>query len=203
MKKILLFLSAFFLLSACSPVNYSFSNPNNAAGPDFTKGRFLMNTIDVPADVHSVIEQEMLKDFKGKLGDRFAYYPQTSKILLAQKIGSSLSPSEIWKIKTGSGFDYFITLKGSVEKSGLGVVSGGEVSKQSMVRRYPENLSHIEIEIYDLNEERLIYSQKVSARTSREVSKDNRGVSFSQSSSWLVVSAYRKMFSLLEKNSVF
>ncbi|MBD3583925.1 hypothetical protein [Flavobacterium selenitireducens] len=191
----------YILNAGCSPANYSYENPSNATGIDFTKGTFLINKIDVPFDVRDRIEDLVNADFKNKLGNRAIYYPLSSKILLSQNLNARLDPKDLQDIKTGTGYDFFVRLRGGINKSDLSTASFS--SSNNLIKSYPENSSYFEIEIYDLETKKPIYYQKVTAVTSRELSKENKGLSFSKSADQLIVAAYQKLFQKLERNSIF
>lgn len=196
MKKLILFFIFMLFVVSCSLPSHSFQNPKQT-GVNFSDGKWLLNTLDAPEDVSQKLEQKIIKDFSESLATRLTYYPNSKGLLMAQKIEMQLDKRKIRNIKVGTGYDYFINIKAEKIKDDLGAMS---FKQNNLFPAELSNSSYVEMEIYDLNREIVIYSQKVISSTRR--SKDNDKIHFSKSSNELLIHAYEKLFQDLKKNSI-
>ena len=195
MKKIILFTIA-FIFSSCSFTSYRFDDQKPRTGVNFTIGKWLLNTIESPSGVQEKLVEKSTKDFETILGNRFSFRPLSSGLILPPKMDFPLDKTMLKNIKLGSGCDYFINIKAQEIRNDFGSIdltpgrfnNGGQKSNQ------------ISIEIYDLNTETVIYSQRVIASVGKPT--DNRDVNFSKTSNSMLIRAYEKLVKDLKSKSV-
>jgi len=195
MKKLLLLLS-FAIFASCNLPSYVFENKGQTTGLDLTSGKWLLNRIDAPHSVQDQLTNLAEEDLKKILGDKLALTYQTKGLLLPQKIAFNLSQGEMRKIKQRTGFDYFINIRAGEVKNDMGSIdftAGKRISGK-------ENSGEAAIEIYDLNRELVIYSQKVTGTTGGK--DDGQDVHLSKTSASLAVGAFKKLMKDFKNRSV-
>ncbi|RZJ65418.1 MAG: hypothetical protein EOO50_13935 [Flavobacterium sp.] len=193
------FLAAFVVTAiswSCSLPSSSFEKPKQT-GVDFSNGRWLLYNLDVPTDQIQKLENKVVNDFSKILDGRFTYCPNSKGLLIAQKIPMQPDKAVIRTIKKGMDYDYFINIKAQRITNDLGSVSSKQVSPYA---GESSNSGYVEMEIYDLNSESIIYSQKVISSVTRSKSDDK--VHFSKSSYQLLMTAYNKVFNDLKRKSI-
>lgn len=195
MKKIFVLFSLLVLSSSCSLPYYQFNNKYNAVSIDLNSGSWLLNTVDIPYSISNQLEQSFINEFSNILEERFCYYPNTSSVMIPRNISMNPTISQLKEIKQLSGFDFFINVKGGVLREDLGVISGSKLANAK-----ENNSSYVELEIYDLNKEIIIYSQKVTGTTTR--TKDNHDVHFSKTSNDLLKKCSEKLLTDLRSKMI-
>ena len=194
MKNLIILISLCFLYS-CSLPSYSLKNKYEPTTIDYSHGKWLLNSIDVNGLVLKKIEPQLLEEFSSSLGERFTYYPKTLDIMIPRNIGMNPTKKQLKEIKQLTGFDYFINVKGDVLKDELGMISGTKLDKNLR-----SNSSYMELEIYDLNNEIIIYSQKVTGTSSRQ--EDNHDVYFSKSAIEILNKSFDKLLKDIQSKTV-
>lgn len=194
MKKLII-LIALFLFYSCSLPSYRLKNKYEPTTIDYSQGKWLLNSIDVNGLVLKKIEPKLLEEFSSALGERFVYYPNTLDIMIPRNIEMNPSKKQLKEIKQLTGFDYFINVKGDVLKDELGMISGTKLDKTLR-----SNSSYMELEIYDLNNETILYSQKVTGTSTRQ--EDNHDVYFSKSSIEILNKSFDKLLKDLQSKTV-
>ncbi len=185
-----------FSAMSCSFPNYSFDNATQTTGVDFTSGKWLLNEIEASNDVTDKLTQNATNDFKAILGSRLSYLPETSGMLLSQKIDLNPDAKRIKELAEGTGYDYFINIKANKVRNDFSAVDLTPAS----FNNGGQNINNITLEVYDLKNIMTIYSQTVTATVGRP--KDNQDVHLSKPSTNLIYSAYRKLFNDLKSKSV-
>ena len=195
-KKIFLVLVA-ILLQSCSFPSYVFDNRAQTIGVDFTKGKWLLNEIDAPYDLTKKLTELAINDFSKNLDERINYIPDTKGLLLPQKkIELNPNKTTLMNLQKGTLYDYFINIKAGNTKNDF---SSLDLTNHKF-NKGGQNINEVTIEIYDLNNLEIIYSQKVIASVS--LPKDNQDVHFSKPSSNLILGAYRKLINDINKKSI-
>mgnify|MGYP003608057114 CR=1 FL=1 len=148
-----LFLSLIF--SSCSPPTYLFTT-GQRTGVDFTQGKWLLNELDCPKDSKEKLTQKTLEFFRDNLHDRLFYINDVNGLLITRK--NHLNPNRIKlkELKDGTGFDFFINIVTSKNKSDFWSIELYQNEYET-----GKNKSTVILEIYDLNLQEIIYSQKV------------------------------------------
>lgn len=185
----------FIICFSCALPSSTFHHPPQA-GVDFSKGKWLLNSLDVPSNVVLSLEKDVLKDLSKQLKDRFMYYPNSKGFLLPQKIQMNPGPDLLKDIRKVTNFDYFINIKAGILKDDLGSVSSKQINAFSNVA---SNSVYVEMEIYDLNSTLVIYSQKVTSTVTRP--ENENGVVLSKSARDLIRNGYNKLFNDLKSKS--
>ncbi|WP_124019303.1 hypothetical protein [Flavobacterium sp. A45] len=197
MKKILFLSFCMVILSSCNLPSYVFYNPGQTTGVDFTNGKWLLNEIDAPADCTKYLKETSIRDFKILLGERLNYVTDVSGLLLTQK-KIPLNPSKqiIADIKKGTNYDFFINIKATQTRNDFGSIdlTPHRMSREGM------NSNEVTIEIYDLKNSQIIYTQKVIASVGKP--KDNSDVHFSKPSRSLIIGAYNKLIRDIKNKSI-
>ena len=197
MKKILFLALCLVIFTSCNLPSYVFYNPRQTTGVDFTGGKWLLNEIDAPANSTKYLKEASIHDFKILLGERLSYVTDVSGLLLTQK-KIPLNPSKriIVDIKKGTNYDFFINIKAVETRSDVGSIdfTPHKMSQEGV------NSNEVTIEIYDLKNSQIIYSQKVIASVGKQ--KDNSDFHVSKSSRSLIIGAYNKLIRDIEKKSI-
>jgi hypothetical protein len=195
MKKIGI-LTIALIFSSCSFTSYRFDNQKPIIGIDFRTGKWLLNEIECPSSIQEKLVDRSTHDFRTIIGPRFSYRPLLSDLILPSKMFFPLDKSMLKKIKLGSGHDYFINIKAQQIRNDFGSID----LTPARFNNGGENINQVSIEIYDLNTETVIYSQKVIATVDRP--NDNQDVNFSKSSASMLIRAYDKLIKDLKSKSV-
>ena len=197
MKRILFLILCLLTLNSCNLPSYVFSNPAQTTGVDFTEGKWLLNEIDAPTNSTKYLKETSMRDFKNLLGERLNYVTDVSGLLLTQK-KIPLNPSKqiIADIKKGTNYDFFINIKAIETRSDFGSIdlTPHKMSKEGI------NSNEVTIEIYDLKNSQIIYTQKVIASVYNQ--NDNYDVHISKPSRSLIIGAYNKLIKDIENKSI-
>lgn len=196
MKKRFLFLTFLVVISSCNIPNYYFERTQNT-GVDFRSGNWLLNEIEAPKGVIDALTKKSKKDFTSFLGERVQYIHDAKGILIGKKVNLNPSINQMKDLRNGTNYDYFINVKAGVLKEELGSLN----VSNSKFNANEENRSQVIIEIYDLQNLQIIYSNKVigSTKTPENSSSD---VQFSKSSENLIIGGYNKLIKDLSKKSI-
>ena len=197
MKKILFLVLCFATLNSCNLPSYVFYNPGQTIGVDFTNGKWLLNEIDAPANCTIYLKETSIRDFKIFLGERLNYVTDVSGLLLTQK-KIPLNPSKqiIAEIRKGTNYDFFINIKAIEKRNDFGSIdlTPHKMSKEGI------NSNEVTIEIYDLKNSQIIYTQKVIASVRKQ--NDNYDVHISKPSRSLIIGAYNKLIKDIKNKSI-
>lgn len=197
MKKIALLLLTAFMVWSCAFTGYTFENKGQTSGVDFRNGSWLLNHIEAPEGVEEKINKKAFEDFQSILKERIHKIQDKKGLLIKNEIPFNPSKTEMENLKKGTGFDYLINLKAKNTKKDFDMIALGNFKNSTQAR----NIHEIVLEIYDLNNQEIIYVQKVVA--SSELNENNRGdVHFSMPSNLMVMKGYKKLFKKLKKKSI-
>lgn len=181
--------------------------PGPKTGVDFTSGKWLLNELDCPKNSRDKLTSESLDFFKKNLGERISYINDVNGLLITRKIHLDPNKTKLKELKDGTGFDYFINIVSTKNKSDL-----SSVELYQNENDLGKNESAVILEIYDLNLQQIIFSQKVIGSTHKENTKsmwetkksdkliDN--ITFYKTSDKLMSGALKRIFKNLNKTSV-
>lgn len=198
--KRLIFLFVFFVtFSSCSSSGYFQREPSpQNTGVDFSSGRWLLGTIEADYEIKDQLVDMIIKDFSGRLQDRFAYALNEKTLLIARQIPVNPNKFQIEQLKKGTNYDYFINVKCSNEQVSELKSIKGEYADRFTVDKYyysnKVNVAIVQLEIYDLNSGQIIYSQKVRGWS-------GGGLTSSKGEKKLFIGCYKKIMKHLNKTS--
>ena len=191
-----LFLLLPLLLLSCSTPSYVFLNPVEQTGVDFNEGKWLLNSIDGNSSVNDMIYKKAVEDFTGFVGNRLSETGTTNGLLLPAKIPLHPSQKQIADLQIGTKSDYFINIKTEAVKDEMGSVS---LSPRS-VQDNRQNVSAVTLEVYDLKNSVVIYSQ--TSQGSAQRPDDTAGdVHLVKSSQGLLLGAYNRLIKDIKNKS--
>jgi hypothetical protein len=198
-------LLAFFC--ACKSSTYIATNTDYKTGVDFTQGMWLLNYIDSPTEQAEIVKQQTIPFFRDKIKERFFYRAELNSLLIPNQIALHPSKQKLKELKIGTGFDYFVHLSTKKNKEQIGTIGLFEDEYST-----GSNQSEVTLEIYDLNLQEIIYSQRVigtdSAKKEKSVwgtppsSKLIDNVNFHKSANKLLLGCLKKVLNDLEKKSI-
>lgn len=195
-----------FIISSCQSSSYV-TMPGPKTGVDFTSGKWLLNELDCPKNSRDKLTSESLDFLKKNLGERISYINDVNGLLITRKIHLDPNKTKLKELKDGTGFDYFINIVSTKNKSDL-----SSVELYQNENDLGKNESAVILEIYDLNLQQIIFSQKVIGSTHKENTKsmwetkksdkliDN--ITFYKTSDKLMSGALKRIFKNLNKTSV-
>ena len=196
MKKYLILILLLFCFS-CNSEKYFFDNKVQTIGVDFSNGKWLLNEIEVPSNIANKITELAINDFGENLGNRLSYAPNTKGLLLPQKqIRLNPEKSVLSNLYEGTQYDYFINLKAVITRNDLSSI---DYTNHKFKNGYRYKTSEVVIEIYDLKNSNIIYSQKVIASVKQKI--DNNDISFSKNQYLLILGAYKRLMKDINKRS--
>ena len=137
-----------------------------------------------------------IRNFEKKLNSRFNTV-LNEKVLIAQKNNFPLTTEELKQIKIGTSYDYFIQIKSGNLKNELSSID-------STPARFNSNLTNeasIQLIIYDLNTQQIIYNKNVYGVTGNP-EKNSNDVTLSKSSKSLLYGCLKKIFKDLDRKSL-
>uniref|UniRef100_UPI00404A14FC hypothetical protein n=1 Tax=Flavobacterium sp. TaxID=239 RepID=UPI00404A14FC len=197
MKKVVFLTLLSFLLTGCVSTNYVFKNKTQQIGVDFRNGKWLLNEVDAPYNIEKKLNETAIEDFKILTEDKVTAISQAKDILIKRKVLLNPNKNDLKDLKTGTNYDYFINIKAKNLKNEIGIVS---LTNHKYLNN-ETNSNEVVLEIYDLNNLEIIYSQKVIA-SSRIPENSTSDVHFSNTSNGMLTKAYKKIIKDLSKKSI-
>jgi hypothetical protein len=191
------FIICSLLTVSCVTTDYVFENTTQTTGVDFTKGKWLLHTIEAPYEIEEQLNKLSFEDFTDILNDRIVSSNDAKKILLPRAVRLSPSKNELKNLKLGTDFDYFINIKAKNIINDLNSIS----LTNHNYRNNETTKNEVVLEIYDLNNATIIYTQKVIASI-KIPEESNSDVHFSKSSNAMIIRAYKKLMKDLNKKSI-
>jgi hypothetical protein len=195
------------LLTSCNSSTYLLTNNNYRTGVDFTKGKWLLNQLDCPGNNIEKLKGEATNFFDKNLNDHYFYRENVRGLLIHYQIPLNPNKQKLKELKIGTGFDYFINISSRKNKDEIGTIGLYEDEYSSGA-----NQSEVTLEIYDLNLQEIIYSQRAigttSARTEKSVWETKKSdklidnISFHKSANKLMIGSLKKILKDLEKKSI-
>lgn len=176
-------------------------------GVDFTSGKWLLNELDCPKNSKDKLTAESLAFFKKNLGDRVSYIHDVNGLLITRNTPLNPNSTKLKELKDGTGFDFFINIKTTKNKSDFSSIELYQSDYES-----GKNEASVIMEIYDLNLNQIIYSQNVVGVAKKESSESVWGtekssklvdnITLYKNSNKLMSGALKRIFKNLEKTSV-
>lgn len=192
-----LFLLLPLLLLSCSVPSYIFLNPVAQPGLNFKEGKWLLNSIDGNSDVNDMVYKKAIADFSGFLGGRLTETSSGKGLLLPPKVPAQPSQKQINDLYKGTNFDYFINIKTNLVKDDLASVN----LSPAHIPDSRENLSTVTLEVYDLKNGTIIYSQ-TSQGSAQKPSDSNSDVHLVRSSQGLILGCYNRLIKDIKSKSL-
>ena len=155
MIRFLSFFLLFLFLSSCSSTTYRKLNYVQTAGLDFSKGKWLLGTIEVDAYVRKELTELILKDFSSHLKERFSFSLKEKSLLLPVKVPFNPSKSAILDLKKGTGYDFYINIKCQDKRNDISDFD--YLAHDYYIKQMTFGI--VFMEVYDLNEGTIIYKQ--------------------------------------------
>lgn len=176
-------------LSGCNLSRTCLTGETKLEFLDFDNGRWVLGYVEAPTASRPEITQKVREDF-GKLSDDRIVYAPESKFLISEKIPLQPNKSILRKLKQGTQYDYYVNIK----------CSGGDWDGSSAFvkdNHYADALSYAEIicEVYDLNTEQIVYSQRASGNIDKSLSTTSKPVHN------VLLKAYRKLIKDVRKRA--
>ena len=191
------YLFILFLLISCSVPKYVFQNKAQTTGLDFTKGKWLLNEIDVPYSLNEELNERIFIDFKENLGNRLIRLRDTKGVILPNKMGFYPNNETLKTLKIGTvGYDYFINVKAEIIKQQFGDID----ITPTRFNFGGKKQSEIIIEIYDLNLLQVVYSQKAIGTVS--LPQQNGDVNLSVSVYGIIRGGYKRLIKDINNKSI-
>ena len=194
--KVFKFLILVVLISSCNLPKYYFKDDTITTGVNFSEGKWLLDRIQTTKENEDKLTKMTTAFFEKKLAQRFNTV-FNEKALISQKNNFPLSREELKQIKTGTNYDFFIQIKSGNSKNELGAI---DVTPA----RFNSNLTNeasIQLIIYDLNTQQVIYHKNAFGVTGNP-EKNNNDVTFSKSSQSLLFGSLKKIFKDLDEKSI-
>lgn len=195
MRNILLYMFFLSITSSCSFSKYYFENSEMETGLDFTKGKWILNTIEVPYEVQKTLSNRVFKDFSKKLNNRISYSSNVKEFIITPKTDLKENKSELGKIYKTTGYDFFIELKGQVIDDKLESLD----LTPSRFKNKEQNRVKVILTIYDLKSQLPVYSKTAIGSVETNESSD---VNFSASVEMLIIGAYKKIMKDINSKSI-
>lgn len=194
--KVFNFLILVFLFSSCNLPKYYFKEDSTTTGVNFAEGKWLLDRIQTTKENEGKLTKMTTDYFCNKLNNRFNNV-FTEKILIAQKNNFPLTSKELKQIKIGTNYDFFIQIKSGNMKNELGSIDTTPSRFNSNLR----NEASIQMIIYDLNIQQIIYSKNAFGVTGNP-EKNSNDVTLSKSSKSLLYGCLKKIFKDLDQKSL-
>ena len=194
--KVFKFLILLLLLSSCNLPKYYFKDDIGTTGVNFSEGKWLLNRIESSKNTEDRLTAIATDFFTKKTSNRFNTV-YSAKILVPQKNNFPLSTEDLKQIKIGSNYDYFIQIKSGKFQNELGSID-------TTPSKFSNNLSNeasVQMIIYDLNTQQIIYSKNAIGITGNP-DNNTRDATFSKSSNDLTIGCLKKILKDLDEKSL-
>ena len=195
------------LVSSCSEKTYVLTNTNSKTGVDLTKGKWLLNELDCPKENTAKLTDITSDFFEKNLNDRYFYRKNVSGLLIPRQIPLSPTKQKLKELKEGTGFDFFINISSKKNKNDLGDVGFYEDENST-----GSNQSEVSLEIYDLNLQEIIYTQRAvgtvrpsNSKSVWETKKSDKlidNISFHKNTGRLMIGSLKRILKDLERKSI-
>jgi len=194
-----------FILASCVTSTYVFKF-SATPGINFRKGKWLLNEIESPYIIRLQLTEIVKKEFSKYLKGNLYILNKTKGLMLPPKIPLNPSKQILKEIKAGTRFDYFINIKTKILNDDVGGITFGTTDDNNHVfnddsddySNGDESKVRVTLEVYDLNNFNVIYSQTVIGIT--QLDNDSKGMTFAKDSYSLIITALHKIIKKIEKN---
>jgi hypothetical protein len=188
MRKFYLLCLSVFLLQSCTTPSYVFKEPSQM-GLDFTKGKWLLHNVD-----NKYINEQAIKDFKEFTGNRLGETSTASGLLVTNNVPFQPDKQLLTDLYNGTGYDYFINIRDEIIRDDIAAVEIGTNNIQS------ESSAGVTLEVYDLKNKSIIYSQTVVGNSQKNQS-DIGDVNFYKPAASLVIGSYNRIIKDIRSKS--
>lgn len=192
---------------SCKSNTYILTNNKSKTGVDFTHGKWLLNQLDCPSTNINKLKEEATDFFIENLNERYFYRENVAALLIPDQIPLNPNKQKLKELKIGTGFDYFINISSRKNKDQIGVIGLYEDEYST-----GQNQSEVTVEIYDLNLQEIIYSQRAigterakQTKSVWETQKSNKlidNISFHKSANKLMIGSLKKILRDLKTKSI-
>lgn len=165
MKKQFLLIFAALLVLGCNSEIYHLYSPVKSDGVDFTKGRWLIGDINTNAGIKEALSDMAFQDFSIHLKNRLGEV-RSERLLIAASVPLNPSKKELETLKKGTNYDYYINIKSKNQDSDL---DNFEWTEHGYYRQ-DKAFAALAIQIYDLNQGKIIYSQTANGSIDKSLS---------------------------------
>lgn len=160
-------------------------------------GKWLLAIGDTPYKYANEVYGKIRADFKALLGVRLTELSQANGLLLPTNPPLNPSVREMRDMYIGSGYDYFINIKALEVSNGLSAIDLSNHHAKST----GSNSCRVTIEIYDLKNTKVIYSQNVTG-IDQVAADDNRDFHFHDNVRVIMMECYMQAMDELKKNLI-
>lgn len=181
--------------------------PGPKTGVDFTSGKWLLNELDCPKNSRDKLTSETLEYFRKNLGERISYINDVNGLLITRKIPLNPNKTKLKELKDGTDFDFFINIVSTKNKSDF-----SSIELYQDENDLGKNESAVTLEIYDLNLQEIIFSQKTIGIAQKKSTESVWGtkksdklidnITFYRNTDKLMLGALNRIFKNLNKTSV-
>jgi hypothetical protein len=157
-------------------------------GLDFTKGKWLLHNVD-----NKYINEQAVKDFKEFTGNRLGE-TSTAKGLLIVTVPLQPDKQLLTDLYNGTGYDYYINIKDEITRDDIAAVEIGSNNIRS------DDSAGVTLEIYDLKNKSIIYSQTVVGSTQKNPNATG-DVNFYKPAASLLMGSYNRIIKGIRSKS--
>ncbi|MFT3793094.1 hypothetical protein [Flavobacterium sp.] len=190
MKKMIFMAAASLLVASCGSAFYTKEFTHQTSGVDFSNGKWLLGDIHMDGNYKAEFTKMVMADFAQHLQGRIVNSLDQKSLLLSQTVPLNPSKSVMADLKKGTNYDYYINIKCADQR----VHSDKDLIESTY---YIKNMTYgvVQLEIYDLNQGVIVYSQRVHGRYD-----EHAGVS-SKPSRQLIFGCYGRIINDIDKKS--
>jgi len=193
------------ILTSCVTSTYVFKF-STTPGIDFKKGKWLLNEIESPYIIKPQLTEIVKKEFSKYLKNNFYILNKTNGLMLPPRTPLNPSKQILKEIKAGTQFDYFINIKTKILNDDVGSITFGTSDDDNDIfnddgddySNGDESKVRVTLEVYDLNNFNIIYSQTVIGIT--KLDNDSKGMTFAKDSYSLIITSLHKIIKKIKKN---
>jgi|GEM_PF-3012915 len=185
------------LCNSCGSTDIAKYYPENSiiTGMDMHQGTWLLYYVDAPYKYHDALYTQASTDFKGLGGHRVIDATATQGILLPIAIPLNPTAAQIKDYHKMCNFDYLINLKAFEVSEDLGVID----LNNHLARSGGSNTGRVTLEIYDLKNGAIVYSQTVTGIDQVE-EDDNSDFHTHEKVGEIITGCYSRVMKELIKN---
>ncbi len=193
-RNIIIFLLLAFSLSSCVLSKFTPVSNEIYSGVDFSKGRWLLNSVDAHWRQKPSMDSEILARLKKIKPDSLYFINDVDlKYISNKNLQFNISKEVLELLDKTTDFDFIINTRARILKDDAGPIQ--------LVPRYEEesSMAEFEIAIYDTKTQKRIYSLKMSGKVT--IKPNNEKFLLSDSGSTLLHKCIKKGLNRLKKNS--
>jgi len=158
-------------------------------GLDFTQGKWLLHNVD-----NKYINQQAVKDFTAFTGNMLGETSTAKGLLVTNNVPLQPDKQLLTDLYNGTGYDYYINIKDEITRDDIAAVEIGSNNIRS------EGSAGVTLEIYDLKNKSIIYSQTVVGSTQKNPNAKG-DVNFYKPAASLVMGSYNRIIKDIRSKS--